>query len=258
MGCSFSPGFCLGEAEKSLVFVILTHIKDDNSRLLWKRSYESIRKFYPTQPIVIIDDNSPQPASIEGLINICMIQGKYPGAGELLPYIYFLKYQWAEKMIFLHDSMFLIRPFTAQELENSVKFHWHFSDHRWDNPTLIKELLTHLDHGEELISFCQMSDWMGCFGVASMINIGVLQELEAKYSFTSRLRNFVHTRDHRMALERVFGIMLAKEKLYMIDSPSNFGTIHDFPLAFHSIGDKELNKIQSTHPGAIIKTWHGR
>ncbi|MCE5318633.1 MAG: hypothetical protein LLG04_14875 [Parachlamydia sp.] len=265
MGFSFTQGFCLHgdesleEAEQSVVFVILTHAKDDRSCFLWKRSYDSIRKFYPSQTIVIIDDNSPQPPSLEGLENVCMIRGEHPGAGELLPYIYFLKYQWAEKMIFLHDSMFLIRPFTRQELGNSVKFHWHFSDHRWDSATPIEELLAHLENSEELIYFRNHeSNWVGCFGVASMINITVLQELEAKYGFTSRLKDVVHTRDQRMALERVFGIMLGNEKLYTMDSPSNFGRIHDFPLAFTFIEEQALDEIHSSYPGAIFKTWHGR
>lgn len=84
------------ETGETLVFVILTHAKDDKSRLLWKRAYDSIRKFYPEHTIVIIDDNSPHPTTYEGLKNVCMIRSEYPGAGELLPYLYFLRYQWAE------------------------------------------------------------------------------------------------------------------------------------------------------------------
>lgn len=250
-----------GDTQKSLVFVILTHAKDAKSSLLWKRSYDSVRQFYPEHPIVIIDDNSPLPLSIEGLDNITLIRGEHPGAGELLPYLYFLKHKWADRMVFLHDSMFLIRPFTDDELNHLVRPHWHFSDHYWDGETPIEELLSHLGNSEDLIDYKRNreGEWVGCFGVASIIHIRVLEDLEAHYGFTSRLKNVIHTRSQRMALERVFGILLAKDRHYLPESPSNFGSIHDYPKAFiPNLNEEEIDDIQSFYPGAIIKTWQGR
>lgn len=245
--------------QNSLVFVVLTHVKDDKTALLWKKAHDSIRAFYPTEPIVIIDDNSPLAPNIEELKNVTLIRSKYPGAGELLPYYYFLKYQWAERMIFMHDSMYLARPFTDSELAPLVKFHWHFSDHTWDAETPIEELLGELKNGDELTDFKRNEKWDGCFGVASLIHITVLKNLSQLYGFPNRLIKSVNTRDQRMAVERIFGILLAKEGYFRTQDPSNFGIIHNFPFAFHTnVSDTDLELIPSYYSGAIIKTWHGR
>ena len=248
-----------GKEQNSKVFVILTHVKDERTASLWKKAHDSIRTFYPTDPIVLIDDNSPVPLSIEGLKNVTLIRSDYPGAGELLPYHYFLKYQWADRMIFMHDSMYLVRPFTEQELAPLVKFHWHFSDHTWDAETPIEELLEKLKNGDELTRFKQNEQWDGCFGVASLIHITVLKDLAKHYGFPNRLKKIVNTRTQRMALERVFGILLAKEGYFRAQESSNFGVIHSFPFAFHTnVSEQDLELIPSYYPGAIIKTWHGR
>lgn len=246
--------------QDSLVFVILTHVKDEKTGTLWKKAHDSVRKFYPDESIVVIDDNSPLPPNIEGLENVTFIRSEYPGAGELLPYLYFLKFKWADRMIFLHDSMALIRPFTEEELAPLVKFHWHFSDlPEEDAKTPIEELLAELHNGDELIQFKRHAKWDGAFGVASLIHINVLEDLSEKYGFPDRLKQIVHTRNQRMALERVFGILLERSEYFKDQKSSNFGSILEFPHAFHTtVTEQELDEITATYPGAIIKTWHGR
>ena len=96
--------------EKSYVFVILRHLRTTRDNDLWISSYNSIRKFY-TNKIVIIDDNSAINTVDGKLVNTEVIKSEFNGAGEILPYYYFLKYKWADRMVFLHDSMFINRPF---------------------------------------------------------------------------------------------------------------------------------------------------
>lgn len=258
---AFAEGNCNPLPDQSLVFVILAHANSDATKGLWKRSYESVRKFYPLTPIVIIDDHSPFPISCDQLTNAMVIQSEFRGAGELLPYYYFLKYQWAEKMLFLHDSMFLKRPLEEHELQPPIKFHWHFTTHFWDKDCPIDEMLSYLNDSEALIQYNHESKnlWYGCFGTASLIKLSVLQDIENKYAFTENLKLVATQRGHRMALERIFAILLFRENYLQLKTCSNFGDISNFSSAFHmNIKDQELEKIIATYPGAIIKTWHGR
>ena len=77
--------------DKSYVFVILRHIRTQRDNDLWISSYNSIRKFY-TNKIIIIDDNSAINTVDGKLINTEIIKSEFNGAGEILPYYYFLKY----------------------------------------------------------------------------------------------------------------------------------------------------------------------
>ena len=160
-------------------------------------------------------------------------------------------------MIFLHDSMFLERLFTQQELQPKIKFHWHFVEHRWDDDGLINSILSFLPDSKGLIDYNvnKKSLWHGCYGIANIIDLSVLEQLESKYHLTERLVHVINSRDHRMALERVFGILLFKEGFLTKENCSNFGCIHDYPKAFYSI---DLKALKESYSGAILKTWHGR
>lgn len=245
------------DKEESLVFVILTHIDKQSQAYLWKRCFESVRKFYPATPIVLIDSNSVFPISDVDLTNTTVIHSAYE-AGELLPYYYFMKYKWADKMIFLHDSMFLKRQFTAKELHNRLKFHWQFNVHWFDDDPTINFFLSQLQHGDELIEFNLRKEWYGCFGVASIIALDVLEEIESKYALAETLKDLITSRHQRMALERIFGIIMFKEKYVNFANCSNYGIIHHFPAAFLQVSDERLGEIVKHYPGAIIKTWVGR
>ena len=244
--------------DESLVFVILTHISSPQHETLYKKCYQSVREFYPDTPIVIIDDNSTSPLSDGELTNTMIIRSEYPGAGELLPYYYFVNCKWADKMVFLHDSMFLKRAFSEDELKEPIKFHWHFVDGRKDNLRLTDLFLGKLPYGPELIEFNKTLNWYGCFGVTAIIHLKVLEQIEEKYQFTHIFKDMIHTRKQRMALERVFGVLAFKENLLKIENCSNYGTIHKYPHNFRKINDDQMNEVLETYPGAIIKSWFGR
>jgi hypothetical protein len=241
------------------VFVILRHVRDEDDDALWKRCYQSIRQFYTKTPIVIIDDNSKINLPWGDLENTLIIQSEYPGAGELLPYYYFLKYKWATKMIFLHDSMLLKRRFYNSELNHLVKFHWHFETHRHDDDNGIRMLLRPLTNSDELIYYNhQKSLWNGCAGVTSIIDISVLEHLESKYSLTSSLIKTIKTRTDRMSLERIFAILMFKEGYITKSNCSMFGNVFDYPRYGQQVDNGFLEHLRLTYHGAILKTWHGR
>lgn len=257
--CSISIEIFAATKIENTVFVILRHVRNENDSKLWQRCYNSIREFYPENVIVIIDDNSKIKSSDDLLNNTIVINSEYPGAGELLPYYYFLKYKWAEKMIFLHDSMLLKREFSESELDHPIKFHWHFDQHQYDDNRAINAFLQNLTNGRELINYNkEKSLWNGCFGVTSIIDLNLLESIEEKYSFTSSLIEKIKCRNDRMALERIFAILIFKEGYVTRENCSNFGSIFDFPMYWYQVDDAFIDQLKITYPGAILKTWHGR
>lgn len=246
---------------KSYVFVILRHIRSPLDNQLWTSSYQSIRKFY-TNPIIIIDDNSQINTVNGNLINTEVIQSEYNGAGEILPYYYFLKHKWADRMIFLHDSMFLNRPFTNKELSGLIRFHWHFNSTESINMSKINMYLSILRNNEGLLTYTKSNQsWKGCFGGATIVDFEIVEHLEKKYNFFSTLTLSIKSRKDRETFERLLGIVVYYEK--MIEEPcSNFGLITQYPNAFESYNNDLLktNQLVSNvnYNTAILKVWRGR
>ena len=246
---------------KSYVFVILRHIGNTRDNNLWTSSYQSIRKFY-NNPIVIIDDNSKINTVNGKLVDTEIIQSDFSGAGEILPYYYFLKHKWADRMIFLHDSMFLHRRFTESELDGLIRFHWHFSNTEVRDQGKISTYLSMLRNHEGLLDYAKSNhSWKGCFGGTTIIDLEVVEHLEKKYDFFSTLTLSIKSRKDRETFERLLGIVVYYEK--MIEEPcSNFGLITQYPTAFesqHTDPSSATHTVsQQNYNTAILKVWRGR
>jgi hypothetical protein len=249
--------------DKSYVFVILRHLRTTRDNDLWISSYNSIRKFY-TNKIIIIDDNSSINTVDGKLNNTQIIKSDFNGAGEILPYYYFLKYKWADRMIFLHDSMFINRPFRDSELNNQVKFHWHFTSNGFDDYRKINNFVSLLKNNKDLTAFIADPDvkWQGCFGATSIIDLDLVQYLEEEYSIFQNLVLTIKTRKDRETFERIFGIILYFEDLVNDVNCSNFGAITAYPGAFESENNNAETAAhilrQRGYDTAIIKVWRGR
>jgi len=240
------------------VFVILRHVREFSENLLWERCYKSIRELYPDNQIVIIDDNSKAEISDLKMDNTIVIKSEFPGAGEILPYYYFLKFEWAEKMIFLHDSMFMKRKFYEEEVSSNLKFHWCFKTHASDVDSEIEKFLEYVEYTEELVNFNNNKDlWYGCFGVTSIIDLNTLKFLENKYSLTNLVPH-IKTRLNRTILERIFAIIVFYEKLIDKKNCANSNCILNYPRAFEDMEDYYIDELIKNYPGPILKTWHGR
>lgn len=258
-----SGSFELRFMDKSYVFVILRHIRTTRDNDLWISSYNSIRKFY-TNKIIIIDDNSSLNTVDGKLNNTEIIKSEFNGAGEILPYYYFLKYKWADRMIFLHDSMFINRTFRDTELEGDIKFHWHFTGNNHDDYRKIINYILMLKNCTELQAFVTDPEtiWFGCFGATTICNLSTIQYLEEEYKIFSSLVLSIRTRKDRETFERVFGIVLYYEGIFNNENCSNYGNILKYPGAFES---ENNNMETATHilrqkgyDSAIIKVWRGR
>lgn len=248
--------------DKSYVFIILRHIRNIRDNDLWISSYNSIRRFY-TNKIIIIDDNSTINTLNGKLINTEVIKSEFPGAGEILPYYYFLKNKWADKMVFLHDSMFINRPFRDSELEGDIKFHWHFTPNSFDDTRKISNYISMFKNNKEIQAFANNPNnkWLGCFGGAAIVDYTPIEYLEDEYNIFTQLALSIKTRKDREAFERVLGIILYYDEIVK-DNCSNFGDITKYPEAFQS----ENNNMESAsyilgqkgYDTAIIKVWRGR
>jgi hypothetical protein len=261
---SLNPSaFELRFRDKSYVFVILRHLRTTRDNDLWISSYNSIRKFY-TNKIIIIDDNSSINTVDGKLNNTEVIKSDFNGAGEILPYYYFLKYKWADRMIFLHDSMFINRPFRDTELEGDIKFHWYFTGNIQGDFRKITNYLSILTNNTELQAFATDPEtiWFGCFGAASICDLSTIQYLDEEYKIFSSLVLSIRTRKDRETFERVFGIVLYYEGMLTDANCSNYGDILKYPGAF----DSENNNYETAahilrqkgYDSAIIKVWRGR
>ena len=261
---SLSPSaFELRFKEKSYVFVILRHLRTTRDNDLWISSYNSIRKFY-TNKIVIIDDNSSINTVDGKLANVEVIKSEFNGAGEILPYYYFLRYKWADRMIFLHDSMFINRPFRDTELDNNIKFHWYFNKSKEGDFRKIINYVSMLTNSTELQAFATDPEttWFGCFGATSICDLATIQYLEEEYKIFSNLVLAIRTRKDRETFERVFGIVLYYEGIFNDDKCSNYGDILKYPGAFESENNNMETAThilrQKSYDTAIMKVWRGR
>ncbi len=251
---------------KSYVFVILRHIRQPSDNELWISSYNSIRRYY-TNRIVIIDDNS-QLNTVNGkLYETDIIVSDYAGAGETLPYYYFLMHRWADRMIFLHDTMFLYRPFKSEEVDTDARFHWSFQVKEGqtgvDPEGRIRPFLSSLRNHKELVATLSARDpWRACFGVAMTVGLPVVEAIEDKYKLFSTMVMMIRNRKDREMAERLVGFVFFHEKYVTAETCDNFGDILQYPNAFESetINMNSAKYIidRTGYATAIMKVWRGR
>jgi hypothetical protein len=249
-------------------FIITRHVKSAITNNYWNQSIKLIRTYYPYKQIIIIDDNSNKlyvKAEFD-YKNIIIIQSEYPGRGELLPYIYFLKYRWFNNAVILHDSVFIHKRIPFEKLSVPVLPLWH---HKYDKDNLqnLTRIASVLNNSSYLMQQLTNTRVLGinadqiilCFGCQSFINLQFLDLIERKYRITN-LINVIHNRTDRCSLERLFGALFCLEYPKLLNNKSLFGEIHNFPKAFcyhyeNYIQDLHNNKIV---PGAFVKVWSGR
>jgi hypothetical protein len=193
-------------ATKSIGFIILRHVNSPHTNVYWMLSYDSIRKFYPENDIIIIDDNSQQGfITSKTLYKTTIIEGEYPKRGELLPYIYFLRRKPFDIAVILHDSVF-INKYIDFSVE-TYKMLWHFTSHSSDQIADEKKMLN-TSNNPAILKFHENKKlWNGCFGGMSIISYEYLHMLNSFFKIDN-LIDFVTTRFNRMSLERVLAVIL--------------------------------------------------
>ena len=111
---SWNPTWCvlpesgIEESPEKIGFIILRHVSNNITNEYWKECYSCIKRFYPKNRILIIDDNSDYAyVTDDPLDNTMIIRSEYTKRGEYLPYYYYLKTNFCETAVILHDSVFI-------------------------------------------------------------------------------------------------------------------------------------------------------
>jgi hypothetical protein len=229
-------------------FIILRHVTNKLTNKYWINCVNSIRRYYPENKILIIDDNSNyEYITEETLYKTTIINSEYPKRGELLPYYYYLHNKLFDVAVIIHDSVFI-----NEYIDMSVKkykFLWDFR-HYWDqieDETIMINVFNDL----ELKEFYENKNlWTGCFGSMSIITHDYLTHINNKYDI-SKLLDYVLNRYNRCSFERVIACLLQKEGNQKIQIL--LGDITDY--CENNITFNEIDKYKNL---PIIKYWTGR
>ena len=254
-------------------FIITRHVNSEQTNLYWNQCIKLIRTFYPFKQIIIIDDNSNAEFVKPDFeyTNLTIIQSEYPGRGELLPYIYYLKYKWFPNAIIIHDSLFIHKRIDFSKFKMSVLPFWHFKYDTENKYNLLRiasalsnnnKLISKINKKEETVinfKFTNTNDnFNGCFGCQCYINLNFLEMLQNKYNIANLVHS-IYNRTDRCSLERILGLLFFEEYPKLLQINSLFGDIFRFPKAFvynyddykNDLNNKKLLKL-------VVKVWTGR
>lgn len=242
-------------------FIVLRHVMSELTNKYWNESYRTIRRFYPNEIIMIIDDNSnPEYLKTEEdivLTNCFIVQSEFPGAAEILPYYYYLKYKLFDKAVIIHDSVFFRKWLDFDKATDKGCPIWHFHHHHCDGALDVMGLLRVMDNSDELVALYEKKQlWKGCFGAQSVVAHDFLSSLEEKHHLT-RLVPFMTDRDKRSTLERVISCLFASGNNELQKSPSMLGVIYDYiqwGIPYHVYQEQKGTILKQD----LIKVWTTR
>jgi uncharacterized protein YutD len=186
-------------------FILLRCVIDELTNQYWNHSYESIRKYYPENSIMIIDDNSNYTYINERILyKTTIINSEYPSRGELLPYYYYLHNKLFDIAVIINDSVF-INIYIDFKVDK-FKFIWYF-EHYFDQIEDETRLINLFNNTELLDYYNNKNLWKGCFGSMSIITHEYLIYINNKFDI-SILLDHILTRYNRCSFERIIGCLL--------------------------------------------------
>jgi hypothetical protein len=228
-------------------FIMLRHVNNSLTNSYWIHSYNCIRKYYPENKILIIDDNSNYNfITDEKLYKTTIINSEYPKRGELLPYFYYLSNKLFDSAVIIHDSVF-INKYIDFSVDN-YKFLWEF-EHTCDQIEDESKMILCFNDPELTEFYHKRYSWKGCFGGMTIITHDFLTRLNDKYDM-SKLLEFITSRYNRCSFERVIACLL--QKTYKKETL--LGNIHQY--CPWGIPFNEKYKWEYLLP--VIKVWTGR
>jgi hypothetical protein len=243
--------------DKTFGFIILRHVNNSITNTYWIRCYDSIRKYYPENTILIIDDNSDQniihgKGKEKDLYKTHIINSEYPQRGELLPYYYYLNNKFFDIAVIVHDSVFINKYIDIADIQvNKYNILWDF-EHEWDQIEDESRIIATFND-KELTDFYNNKDlWKGCFGSMSIITHDYLTHINSKYDI-SKLLECILNRYNRCSFERVIACILRLNGDNGTSSHSLLGNIHSYcPWGVN------INEIDKYSHLPIIKVWSSR
>ncbi|ARF08293.1 hypothetical protein Catovirus_1_343 [Catovirus CTV1] len=205
---------------------------------------ESIRKFYSSIDIIIINDSPINVASNDQIISffndskLKVIRPETLGSACSFAMNFLLNSQYDYGVV-IHDSTELVNQ--LPEFNFDVKFFWNFTEHlEWDKrivpkPFRINGIRTHSDEIFNLYInlyesefkqnfkkfYNQRNLWRGCMGNMLIISKEFLRKVEDKTKILS-LTKYVITRRHRMCMESIFAMAVFYTKKINIDDELSY------------------------------------
>lgn len=255
-----------GIYKSTLGFIITRHVNSRDSNEYWIECIKNIRKNYPENMIMIIDDNSNyefiDTSKINDILYNCfIIKNEYIGRGELMPFYYFYHYKLFDKAVIIHDSVFMLKKLEFEE--NDIQFLWTTNPDNTEKERE-RELIRYLNNNEKLLKLYNNEKlWNRCFGSMCFINRDFLKKIVDKYNFFILL-NHIKTKDDRYVLETVFSIICHSENEELINKKSLLGDINEYSKYRENyiVFDMEEYKIDLEDDGLInyplVKIWTGR
>ena len=237
-------------------FIILRNVICAKTNEYWKECYRCIKKFYPRNRILIIDDNSNYSyVSNEPLYNTMLIKSEFPKRGEYLPYYYYLRTHFCDTAVILHDSVFI-----KQYIDFSVddyKFILDFGKRNINDTSSLpyQANLLNILNNEKLNNFYSKKDdnmWKGCFGCMSIIKYNYLKNIDNEFRISSLIPH-ITSRNDRCAFERIIGCLLQVNKK---SENSLFGNINKYCNWRFTYEQYVRNEYSNSMP--LIKVFTGR
>jgi len=207
--------------DKTIGFIILRHVNKPITDQYWIKCYDSIRRFYAENSIIIIDDDSDKELiSKKELYKTTVIYSEFPKRGEILPYYYYLKNRLFDIAVIIHDSVFIQKYMDFNV--DTYRILWEF-EHDWDQHEDEMRMIKVFED-EALKNFYNDKKlWNGCFGGMSAISYDYLDSVNKLYNL-NKLLDLVLTRFNRCSFERVIAVLLSINS----KQPSFFGYIHKY------------------------------
>jgi hypothetical protein len=251
-------------------FILTRHVNSEVTNKYWNQSVKLIRTHYPLRKIIIIDDNSNYKfvKADHDYQNLEVIQSEFPKRGELLPYVYFLKYKWFDNAVILHDSIFIHKKIPFENINIHVLPLWH---HNYDKENLgnllrisgyltnnyeIKKKLTDNKHVMGMPT--DKNNFDLCFGAMAFVNLNFLTGIENKYKI-SNLVHCIRSRKDRCGFERIIGLLFSQEYPLLKKARSLFGNIHNYHRAFRYHYNNYLQDFNNNRIfRPFTKVWTGR
>lgn len=252
-------------------FIVTRHVNSEQTNKYWNQCIKLIRSFYPLAQIIIIDDNSNQDFIIpeHDYDNVTVIRSEYPKRGELLPYIYFLRYKWFENAVIIHDSVFIHKKIPFEVLNMPVLPLWHHPSDK-DNIQNSMRVISYLKNNYNLYYNMMGRDsnvlrfnenkYNICFGCQCYINLKFLERINRKYNIVN-LTNAIHCRTDRCTLERVIGLIFTEESTQLKNGrmKSLFGDIRKHHKSFGYNFNEYINDFNKGRAvQSFVKIWTGR
>lgn len=232
---------------KQIGFIILRHVNSQLINKYWINCYNCIRKYYPENQILIIDDNSNYNYITDiDLYNTTIIKSEYNNKGEILPYYYYLHNKLFDIAVILHDSVF-INKYIDFNIEN-YKIIWEF-EHTWDDNVNDTKIINIYNDNKLLDFYNNKNLWKGCFGAMCIITHDYLLDINGKYDI-SKILDQIITKSDRYSFERVIACLLQINN----KNDSLLGDIH----SYCEWGSTKYDNKDDYNHLPLIKIWLGR